>query len=101
MFNKPSDWYMGDFLESRAAQILSCMPGDYTDTTWVSEENMTSEEKDSHEEYKTIGGFLRVDEHKADRQLWWDELIEEDKEEVMRLPNFDKDIFKQCTGIEA
>ena len=35
------------------------------------------------------------------RQDWWDNLSDDDKKEVLNLPNFDKEIFKQITGIEV
>jgi len=33
-------------------------------------------------------------------QDWWNELPIEDKKEVTAIPNFDKDIFKDITGID-
>lgn len=36
-----------------------------------------------------------------DVQSWWDGLPIHDKNEVLSLPNFDKDIFFQCTGIRV
>lgn len=36
-----------------------------------------------------------------DRQKWWDELPDEDKQSVLDLPNFDAGIFQQITGIEV
>ena len=35
------------------------------------------------------------------RQVWWDELSVDDKQEVMSLPNFDADVFYECTGIKV
>ena len=32
---------------------------------------------------------------------WWNELTEDNKEIIMRMPNFDKGIFKEITGIEV
>ena len=36
-----------------------------------------------------------------ERQDWWDSLLDDSKKEVLNLPNFDKEIFKQITGIEV
>ncbi|WP_418889177.1 DUF7666 domain-containing protein [Peptostreptococcus porci] len=36
-----------------------------------------------------------------ERQDWWDRLKDDSKKEVLNLPNFDKEIFKQITGIEV
>ena len=38
-------------------------------------------------------------ESKNDKQIWWNELSENDKTEVMNLPNFAADVFYECTGI--
>lgn len=62
---------------------------------------MTKEEKEAHPEHEATGGFLRVTDNTKMSQKWWDELPEEDKKEVMSLPNFDKKKFKECTGIEV
>lgn len=36
-----------------------------------------------------------------ERQDWWDNLLDGGKKEILNLPNFDKEIFKQITGIEV
>ena len=41
------------------------------------------------------------EEIKADVQSWWDGLSSHDKETVMSIPNFDADIFFECTGIRV
>lgn len=43
-------------------------------------------------------GLFWDEENKQDR---WDNLNEEDKTIVMSLPNFDADIFEECTGIRV
>ena len=35
------------------------------------------------------------------RQIWWDKLSDNNKNEVMSLPNFDPDVFYECTGIQV
>ena len=65
----------------------------------IREDNMTDEEKQEHPEYSVTGGFLKTIEKEAGKQMWWDSLNDIDKETVMNLPNFDKDIFKKITGI--
>jgi hypothetical protein len=62
---------------------------------------MTDEEKAEHPEYETTGGYLKVVEREGNRQRWWDRLTDSDKKEVMSLPNFDADIFFECTGIKV
>lgn len=101
MFNKPTEWTLMDWLDSEARQIMSNCPTAYVATTWISESNMTEEEKATYPEYITTGGYLKNIRHKADKQKWWDELDDRKKEIVMGLPNFDPDIFFDCTGIRV
>ena len=78
---------------------MSQMPQDQN-IEWVCSDYMTDEEKTSHPEHKTTGGFLwKISAE--DRQIWWDNLSEADKAEVKNIPNFDVDIFKEITGIEV
>ncbi len=101
LFNKESDWDIKQLEESKAMRIMAFCPA-RKDLYYVSKYDMTEEEKEMHPEYTTMGGYLRtISATNKDRQEWWDNLPEEDKAEVMSLPNFDKDIFKECTGIEV
>lgn len=62
---------------------------------------MTDEEKAAHPEYLAKCGFLKHIEKETERQMWWDGLSDRKKNIVMNLPNFDKDIFKEITGISV
>lgn len=102
MFDKPSDMTLSDWRVSDGRTLLDAMP-DYV-YGWINSCDMTSEEKESHPEHKTTGGYLKVyDEYelKQLRQKWWDELEESDKDIILNIPNFDKDIFYKCTGIKV
>ena len=99
LFNKPSDWTYQDWLNSEASYILMNCPTDITE--WVRDDDMTDEEKKQHPEYSVTGGFLKNVEVEGERQEWWDGLTRENKDIVMSLPNFDKDIFKEITGIDV
>ena len=68
---------------------------------WVLDDNMTDKEKKEHPEYSVTGGFLKNIEVEGERQEWWDSLTKEEKDIVMSLPNFDKNIFKEITGIDV
>ena len=70
-------------------------------TDWVRDDDMTDEEKKQHPEYSVTGGFLKNIEVEGERQEWWDSLTKERKDSVMSLPNFDKNIFKEITGIDV
>lgn len=89
----------GEFLNSDAKKILSHCP--YEHSTFVSEFEMTNEEKEKHSEYETAGGYVKVVKvTKEDRQKWWDNLSTEDKEIVKSLPNFDSEKFCECMNID-
>ena len=99
LFNKPSDWTYQDWLVSYARYILMHCPSN--DLAWVWDYDMTDEEKQQHPEYSVTGGFLKNIEVEGERQEWWDSLTKEKKDSVMSLPNFDKNIFKEITGIDV
>ena len=98
LFDKDSDWTFSDWRNSKAYRILNSCP--YSRSEFIYESWMTEKDKNDHPEYKTIGGFLH--EHivtDRDRQKWWDELPKGYKNEIKSIPNFDPEIFKECTGI--
>lgn len=97
LFNKPSDWTYRDWLNSDARYLLNQIPRNVVD--WIWSDDMTDEEKEQHPEYSVTGGFLKHIEKETGRQMWWDGLSDRKKDIVMQLPNFDKDIFKEITGI--
>lgn len=100
MFNKPSNWSYADWLASRAAFTLSMAPCGRT--KWIALSAMTDVEKTEHPEAVTVGGFLRkVEVSAAEVNRWWQSLPSNSKEEVLSLPNFDKAIFKEITGINV
>jgi hypothetical protein len=97
LFNKPSNWNYSDWLNSDARYILMNCPSNVL--SWIWEDDMTDEEKEQHSEYLATGGFLKHIEEETGRQMWWDGLSDVQKNSVMQLPNFDKDIFREITGI--
>ena len=99
LFNKPSDWTYRDWLNSDARYILTDCPSNVL--SWIWEDDMTDEEKEQHPEYSVTGGFLKHIKKETGRQMWWNGLSDRKKTIVMNLPNFDKDIFKEITGIDV
>ena len=95
-FNKKSTWTFEKWLNSKARKILNSMP---PKIQWATYEKMTEEEKKAHPESETTGGYLSVKDRTAEVNAWWAALPQEDKDEVLALPNFDKEIFKEITGI--
>lgn len=99
LFNKLSDWTYQDWLNSKAKEVLRMCPCNIL--KWRTCENMTDKEKKNHSECSVTGGFLEYIENETKRQMWWNKLSDIDKDAVMSLPNFDKDIFKEITGIDV
>ena len=98
LFNKPSEWTYRNWLNSDARYLLNQIPKDVVE--WVYEEDMTDEEKVAYPTYKTTGGYLKVLDESECAQIWWDGLSEADRNKIKSIPNFDIEIFEQCTGIE-
>ena len=98
MFNKPSDWSYRNWLNSDARYLLNQIPKNVVE--WVYSKDMTDEEKAEHPTHETTGGYLKVLDESECCQLWWDGLNEQQREVIFSLPNFDSDIFEQCTGIK-
>ena len=99
IFNKLSDLTYRDWLNSDARYILMNCPSNIL--SWIWEDDMSDEEKSEHSEYIITGGFLKHIEKETGRQVWWDGLSDSQKEVVMNLPNFDKEIFEEITGIKV
>ena len=100
LFNKPSDWTYQDWLNSKAWYVMTDCP--HTKTIWIDSEEMIDSEKEENPTWECTGGYLKtIYVTDRDKQAWWDNLSDHDKESVMSLPNFDKDIFKEITGIEV
>ena len=99
LFNKPSDITYNDWLRSDARYLLNQIPKDVVE--WVYEEDMTDEEKAANPTYETTGGYLKVLNESECGQLWWDSLSDFQKNYIKSIPNFDAEIFEQCTGIKV
>ena len=99
MFNKPSDWTYRKWMNSDARYLLNQIPKNVVE--WVCSSNMTDEEKAAYPTHETTGGYLKVLDKSECGQLWWDGLNEQQREVIFSLPNFDPDIFEQCTGIKV
>lgn len=99
LFNKPSDITYREWIDSDARELLNQIPKNVVE--WVDEEDMTDEEKAAYPTYETIGGYLKTLDESESGQLWWDELSDCDKQIIKNIPNFDPDIFYECTGIKV
>ena len=99
LFNKPSDMTYRDWYESDARWLLNQIPKDVVE--WIWSDNMTDEEKEQHPEYKTTDGYLKVLDESECGQIWWGSLSDRQKNIIKTIPNFDAEIFFQCTGIRV
>ena len=99
LFNKPSDMTYRDWYESDARYLLNQIPKDVVE--WIWSDNMTDEEKEQHPEYKTTDGYLKVLDESECGQIWWGSLSDRQKNIIKAIPNFDAEIFFQCTGIRV
>ena len=100
-FDKPSNWTYQDWSSSVAKRTMDCVP---SNLVWVEFARMTDEEKESYPAAKATGGYLRKipnDELAAIRNEWWAGLSPSEKDEILKLPNFDAEIFKKITMIDV
>ena len=67
-------------------------------TKWI---KYTDEEKQFDKDKDLIGGYLKTYAYKEACKNWWNEYTDKEKTVIMSMPNFDKDKFKQITGIEV
>ena len=71
-------------------------------TVWVSHDTATEEEKETHKtEIETCGGFLKTLSYKEAFRIAWDKAEKKEHEKLLKLPNWNNEIFKEITGIDA
>ena len=99
LFNKPSEWTYQDWLNSEARYLLNQIPGDVLEYIYFSD--MTDEEKAAHPEAETTGGYLKILDNSECAVIWWRGLSDRQKAVITAIPNFDKAIFKEITGIDV
>ena len=63
--------------------------------------DMTDEEKENNPDYETLGGYLRKTTYKEAWKYSWDNANKENRKLLLKLPNFDNEIFKEITGIDV
>ena len=98
MFNKPSNWTLQNWYDSRARYLLNQIDDCTLEYVWL--DNMTNEEKAEHPEAKTTGGYLKECTTADNARKWWAGLDAADRNEILSLPNFNAEIFKKITGID-
>lgn len=99
LFNKPSSWTYRDWLNSEACCLIERISNNVVQ--WVQYSNMTDEEKAEHPKAETTDGYLKKLDNSESTVLWWCELSDCQKAIITAIPNFDKAIFKEITGIDV
>ena len=61
----------------------------------------TDEERKADKKKELIGGYLKTYSYKDACKIWWNKYTDKEKAVIMSMPNFDKDKFKQITGLEV
>ena len=69
-------------------------------TKWVSESEMTDEEKKADPQFFVRGGYLKTYTWEEAWANYWRDSDDEEKKRVLNLPNFDWAIFTEITGIK-
>ena len=71
-------------------------------TVWVSRDTATEEEKKKYKnEIEICGGFLKTLDYKDAWRLAWNKASIEERKKLFDLPNWDNQVFKEITGIDA
>ena len=71
-------------------------------TVWVSHDTATDKEKEVHKiDIETCGGFIKRISYKEAFRLAWNEASKEEHKKLLELPNWDNEIFKEISGIDA
>lgn len=71
-------------------------------TVWVSGNSATEEEKNTYkEEINACGGFLKKLNYKEAWRLAWNKANKQEHLKMLELPNWDNEVFKEISGIDA
>ena len=71
-------------------------------TVWVSHDTATEEEKKKYKnEIEICGGFLKTLDYKDAWRLAWNKASVDERKKLFELPNWDNEVFKKITGIDA
>ena len=100
--NEPPVRIFNAFTEVKKENIVFPMFLYFDLTVWVSHDTATEEEKTKYKtEIETCGGFLKTLEYKEAFRRAWDKASKEEHKKLLNLPNWNNDIFKEISGIDA
>ncbi len=95
IFNKDSGMTYEQCEKEEWFKLLFWYRLELTERVWY-----TNEEMELSPIRQCTRGYLKVIPYKEACKKWWDNYSEEEKEIIQSMPNFDKDVFKEITGIE-
>ena len=101
IFNKQTKMTYEEFQEKYPEAYNLLYYSRFRLTQWICECDMTPEEKEAHPEYKVQEGYLKTYTYKEACQSMWEGFSKTERNKIKKLPNFDKNIFKEITGIEV
>ena len=86
----------------RDAFISACPEWLYSPspTTWMTESEMTDQEKIDNPTFHTCEGYLRTNDWVAEWAKAFASASAEDVQKVRDLPGFDAEVFKEITGLD-
>lgn len=91
LFNKETNLYHKDIK----------LPSFYLPITeWIPEDSMTEQQKIDNKDFYITGGILIERTYKEAWGVVWNKFTREQKQMFLDLPNFDKNIFFEITGID-
>ena len=96
IFDTETDMTMNEVMQTDWYRMLFRNPLILNE--WI---EYTDEEKKADKKKELIGGYLKTYTYKEACKNWWDKYTDKEKAVIMSMPNFDKDKFKQITGIEV
>ena len=96
MFNKETEKTWKEWRSSKAYNILT----KNIKTQWISYSNMTEEEKEKYPDAKTCDGYLKEIDREESSKQWWNSLEINEKAIIIKLPNFDLDIFNDIMELK-
>ena len=99
LFNKESDLTYNDWILSDARDLLNKIPTEILEWVWF--DDMSEEEKEVNLNAEDTDGYLKIMKPRECAQDWWDKLKDTDKKIILSIPNFDREIFKEITGIDV
>jgi hypothetical protein len=71
-------------------------------TVWVSCDTATDEERETHKiEIETCGGFTKTISYKEAFRRAWNKTSKGEREKLLKLPNWNNEIFMEISGIDA